>query len=546
MKFDVIVVGAGAAGLTAAAYAARAGKSVALLEKQPRLGGLVQSVDRGGFVFDMGLRAIENSGIVLPMVEELGLPFEYVKSRVSVGIADRIISIDSKESLAEYGRLLESFFPERSRDIGAILDVIRRIMKNMDVLYGIDNPLFKDLAHDYRYIFRTLLPWSLRFLATIGRINRMSAPVETFLQGLTSDAALRSIIGQHFFRYTPTFFAMSYFSVYLDYLYPKGGTGTLMELLADYCAARGVDVRKECTVTEVDPDAKTVTDHDGTSYEYGALVWAADLITLFKSVDTSRIADKRTREAVELRRSELECAPSGDSVFSVFLSLNESPEYFGERSEGHFFYTPNLLGLGDLHTRGLENLLARYDEVANPMQEVKEYLHKLITLNTFEISIPVLKDPAMAPPGKTGLIVSWLMDYRLARKVRDDGWYDELKEFCMDETIQVLSAGVYPGIAGKILGRFVSTPLSIENSTGNTGGAITGWAFGPGPVPVVHEMQRVSKSVLTPIRDIYQAGQWTYSPSGLPIAFLTGKLAANQAVKTGVVTTSGHGKSQVS
>ena len=74
MKYNVIVVGGGAAGLTAAAYAARAGKTVALFEKQQELGGLVQSVNRNGFVFDMGLRAIENSGIVLPMAAELGLP----------------------------------------------------------------------------------------------------------------------------------------------------------------------------------------------------------------------------------------------------------------------------------------------------------------------------------------------------------------------------------------------------------------------------------------------------------------------------------------
>jgi len=531
MKYDVIVVGAGAAGLTAAAYAARAGRSVALIEKQQKLGGLVQSVNRGGFVFDMGLRAIENSGIILPMVAELGLPLRYVRSRVSVGIAERIITIDSGASLVEYGRLLESFFPESSRDIQAILDVIRKIMKNMDVLYGIDNPLFKDLAHDYRYVFRTLLPWSLKFLVTIGRINRLNAPVETFLQSLTSNAALRSMIGQHFFRYTPTFFAMSYFSVYLDYFYPNGGTGTLMELLADYCATRGVEVRTGCSVRQVEPTTKTVTGDDGTIYEYEALVWAADLTTLFRSVDTSRLADMKTKEAVRLRRSELEGAASGDSVFSIFLSVDESPEYFRQRSEGHFFYTPNSLGLGELHTRGLESLLARYDKMDDSVHEVKEYLRNLISLTTFEISIPVLKDPALAPSGKTGLIISWLLDYRLVKRVQDDGWYDELKEFCMSETVQVLSDRVYPGLAERIVDRFASTPVSIENSTGNTGGAITGWAFGPGPVPVVHEMQHVAKSVLTPMTDIYQAGQWTYSPSGLPIAILTGKLAANRAVK---------------
>jgi hypothetical protein len=41
----------------------------------------------------------------------------------------------------------------------------------------------------------------------------------------------------------------------------------------------------------------------------------------------------------------------------------------------------------------------------------------------------------------------------------------------------------------------------------------------------------VSKAVLTPIPDTYQAGQWTYSPSGLTIAILTGKLAADRVLK---------------
>ena len=531
MEYDVIVVGGGAAGLTAAAYAARAGKTVALFERQQELGGLVRSVNRSGFVFDMGLRAIENSGIVLPMAAELGLPLKYVRSRVSLGIADRIISIESKESLAEYRRLLESFYPESRGEIEAILDVIVKIMKDMDVLYGIDNPLFKNLTQDASYIFRTLLPWSIRFLFTIGRINRMDTPIEEFLAALTANESLRSIVGQHFFRRTPAFFAMSYFSVYLDYLYPEGGTGTLMSLLAEYGETRGVSIRKNCRIIQVKPDRKAVTAEDGAEYTYGALIWAADLNSLFAAADASGLPDPKTKRAIDARREELKQSNSGDSVFSVFLSVDEPPEYFRSKSEGHFFYTPDPGGLGDLHTRGLQELLANYDRLDDPVGAVKDYLRRFLSLNTFEISIPVLKDPSMAPAGKTGLIVSWLFDFTLTEKVRQDGWYDEFKEFSIGEILRILSHTVYPGLEGKILDAFASTPLSIEEHTGNTGGAITGWAFGPGKVPVIQKMQQVAKSVLTPMKDVYKAGQWAYSPSGLPIAILTGKLAANRAVK---------------
>ena len=49
MIFDSIVVGAGAAGLTAAAYLAKYGHSVLLCEKEAYCGGLINSFTRDGF-----------------------------------------------------------------------------------------------------------------------------------------------------------------------------------------------------------------------------------------------------------------------------------------------------------------------------------------------------------------------------------------------------------------------------------------------------------------------------------------------------------------
>ncbi len=34
------------------------------------------------------------------------------------------------------------------------------------------------------------------------------------------------------------------------------------------------------------------------------------------------------------------------------------------------------------------------------------------------------------------------------------------------------------------------------------------------------------------MEDIYQAGQWTFSPSGLPVAILTGKVTADAVHKS--------------
>ena len=69
----IVIVGAGMAGLTAAAYLARENYSVLLVDKNNRCGGLVNTFDYDGFSFDSGPRAFVNSGIVKPILKNLGI-----------------------------------------------------------------------------------------------------------------------------------------------------------------------------------------------------------------------------------------------------------------------------------------------------------------------------------------------------------------------------------------------------------------------------------------------------------------------------------------
>ena len=111
------------------------------------------------------------------------------------------------------------------------------------------------------------------------------------------------------------------------------------------------------------------------------------------------------------------------------------------------------------------------------------------------------------------------------------GWYQEFKAFCEARMIDVLDGSIYPGLRDAILDQFSSTPLTIERVTANSDGAITGWSFTNDPMPAEHRLPKIASAVQTPIESITQAGQWTYSPSGLPISILTGKLAADRAIK---------------
>ncbi len=526
-KYSTIIVGGGIAGLTSAAYLSRAGQKVLLIEKNSECGGLVNSFTRDGFHFDAGVRALEDAGIIFPMLQDLGIHLDVVKSPVSLGVENEIIHIEGKDSLLEYRELLVRLFPESKDETDQVIKVIRKIMKHMDVLYGIENPVFKDLKRDWAFVLKKLLPWFPKFVFTVGKINRLNMPVEDYLGIFVKNTSLRDIISQHFFKNTPAFFAMSYFSLYLDYFYPKGGVGKLADALRNRIAELGGEILTDTRIIEVKAGKSLLTDQNNVTYEYGNLIWAADLKTLYRITETEGLPQS-VKAVSEDAKNKFFKNRGGDSVFSLFVEVDEPLESFRKIAHGHFFYTPTRIGLGEIHRTELDNLISNFEKADK--QQILTWLDKFTRLNTYEISIPGLKDPALVPSGKTGLIISFLAEYDLCNKIRGAGWLDEFISELENRVLGVISDSVYPMLKDKTITHFSFSPLSIENRVGSSEGAITGWAFRES-MPVINRIQSSGGSVFTPLPSIYQAGQWTYSPAGVPMSILTGKLAADRVLK---------------
>ena len=80
-KWDVIIVGAGIGGLTAAAMFVKAGLGVLVLERSPHPGGTAYVYNRKGFTFPMGPLGFSTPSLVVKTLTSLDMRFHVAESR---------------------------------------------------------------------------------------------------------------------------------------------------------------------------------------------------------------------------------------------------------------------------------------------------------------------------------------------------------------------------------------------------------------------------------------------------------------------------------
>lgn len=497
------------AGLTAATYLVREGVEVLLLEQGSRLGGLVTGFNRQGFYFDAGMRAFENAGILRPMLRELEIDLTMTESKVSMGIGKRRIELEGPQGLDKYLSLLELFFPDEGSTLRKLGETIREVIEHMQVLYGVDNPLFTEHM-DLRYLFKTLLPWLIKYQWSMRKIDRLSMDVRDYLQEVTEKEQLMDVLIQHFFKGIPTSFAFSYFYLYQDYRYPEQGTVALIDAMAHRYLQLGGIYRIRSEVVSVDQRTSSVTLSSGEILSYDKLIWAGDLQGMYERL--------RPDEGINRKLTELRKAEPVESVLTLYLALDLPSEALP--MSAHHFLTPSTEGISSI---GLY-------EVSWQAHKKIQWIKDFLRVTTFEMSSPSKREPSLAPIGKSSLIISAIINYDVFKDLRDCGLYDQVKAF-IPEVILESIAEAFPGLKDKVIFSEVSTPLTMEAYTLNKKGAISGWASGSDS-PALSSFKDMRKAIETGIEHIYQAGQWTFSPAGLPVSILTGKLAAEAVVKS--------------
>jgi phytoene dehydrogenase-like protein len=115
-RYDVVIIGAGAAGLSAGALLAKEGKSVLILEASPWLGGRGVAVADEGFKINVGGHLVEDSGSGITKV------FEHVGKELIHGPASSDMVIWNHEQ-GRWGSIRELYSADKS-ELKKIINIV--------------------------------------------------------------------------------------------------------------------------------------------------------------------------------------------------------------------------------------------------------------------------------------------------------------------------------------------------------------------------------------------------------------------------------------
>ncbi|MFN3411571.1 MAG: hypothetical protein ACK4YF_05385 [Exilispira sp.] len=176
-----------------------------------------------------------------------------------------------------------------------------------------------------------------------------------------------------------------------------------------------------------------------------------------------------------MKKEKIIKSKGAESVFSLFLAIDEPVESFSNISSGHIFYTPSRKGLNETNRERLKQILSKWDQIEK--KDIISWAKDFVKLNTYEISIPSIRNKCLSPSGKTAVIISMLMDYEICKKIENEGWFEEFKSILEDNIIEVMSSSIYPFIKDKIIFKFSASPLTLEKYVDSSEGSIVGWSL---------------------------------------------------------------------
>jgi phytoene dehydrogenase-like protein len=520
-KYDVIVIGGGHNGLVNAAYLARAGKRVLVLERRYVLGGACVTEEVfPGFKFSVCSYVVS---LLRPeIIRELDLPRHGLEILPLDGTFTPMPSGDylwrvndhakTRREIARHSRLDAEAYDEYGKAMIEMAHFVKPIMnmtppdpaslnpKGLLELLGMGRR-FQKLSADDKYNQVQLM--------TMSAVDFLDQWFETDVLKATMSAS--GIIGTFLGVRSPgtAYVLLHHYMGEIDGAFrswglSRGGTGAISEAIADAAREAGAEIRTEAPIAKIilkNGRAKGVVLANGDEIYADVISSSVDpRLTFMKMVGEEHLP---TDFVEDIKRYKFR-----GSSGKVNLALDALPDFKCLPGPG-----PHLRGAVSI-SPSIEYMERAYDDAKYGHYSRRPYI---------DMVIPTLTDPSVAPPGKH--VMSCFVQYA-PYNLKEGNW-DEQREAFGDTVIDTIAEHA-PNIKNIILHRQVLTPLDLEREFGLSEGNIfqgeltLEQLFFLRPAPGWAQYR-------TPIKSLYMCGSATHPGGGIMGA--SGRNAAMEILK---------------
>jgi phytoene dehydrogenase-like protein len=509
-SYDVIIIGGGHNGLVTAAYLARAGVKVLVLERREVLGGAcvteelwpgfkvstaayVNSLLRPEIIRDLDLKRHgfkmlpRNPSSFTPFPDGRSLLLGPNKAQTHKEVAK--FSAKDADALPRYERMLEriaafieptliqtppnpwSFRPGNLMKLARLGLSFARLgtdgQKAVEILTGAATPILD------RWFESEQLKVTLATDAIIGAMASPSMPGTAYVlfhHVMGECDGIRGVWG-----------------------YVRGGMGGISNAIAESARESGAEIRTGAEVTRIlvkKGEAVGVALKDGTEIRARRLVSGADAhVTFLKLLDAKDLPP----EFVEAVRN----IDYSSASLKINISLSELPDFkampgieAGPQHRGTIHVSPTM-----------EYIERAYDNAKYGCPS--EY-------PIIEATIPSVLDDSLAPPGKHVMsMFTQYFPYKLAPGLSLQEEKEKYAERCFD-----LMNEYAPNFRRSVIGRQVLSPVDLERRFGLTGGNIMQGSMSLSSLSFMRPVPGYA-NYRTPIRGLYLCGAATHPGGGV-------------------------------
>jgi len=491
--FDVIVIGAGNGGLTAAAALVNKGKKVLLLERHNIPGGCATSFCRGRFEFEVALHQLsgvgtpEKPGPLRSTLERLGvidklelIPMDDLFRLVIPGQIDITLRPNMADVISELNRR----FPKEKQGIEDFFDLVYNYFTQVISVMYLKDP--ESTPEKYPLYFKYALTSCKDVLDKYIHdplLKTILSPYWTYIGLPPSKLAFTELAAMYF--------------AFIEFLpfHIKGGSQTLSNAFADQILERGGDIRFNCGVKKIiikDNQVKgVITDNDEEISANWVVSNASKLTTFVDLIGSEHIPQSATNE---LKQSTLT-----QSAFTVYLGLDCEPEDIGMTATTNFLFP---------HT----DMEAVYERMK---------YRDITDEDALVLSCYNLADRSFSPPGTCQVAMVTLKYGDTWLSVPPSQYADE-KYRVADSMISLAEKG-FPNIKKYIEEIEIATPLTHLRYLNHPKGSIYGFES-------FIKNSEIFMPNISHIKGLYGAGG-SYGLPGFQTTLDSGRLTASKLLK---------------